>query len=147
VSSLAKFFTLPLREQRDVAEATLSLAVARLLLHVPFRWLAPLCGQLHPSADGALPVLSEDENSSALAVRRAMLRAAGRLPWDSSCLVRALAAQMMLRRRHLPSVLQLGVRAGAATDLSAHAWLKCGDVNVIGDESAAEFTPIAAFHA
>jgi hypothetical protein len=147
VNSLTKFFTLPLREQCDVAEATLSLAVAQLLLHVPFRWLAPLCGQLHPGADGALPVLSEDENSSAFAVRRAMLRAARRLPWDSSCLVRALAAQMMLRRRHLPSVLQLGVRAGAATDLSAHAWLKCGDVNVIGDESAAEFTPIAAFHA
>ena len=147
MSFLAKFFALPLREQRDVAEATLNLAVVQLLLLVPFRWLAPLFGRLHPGAASALPVLSEDENSSAFAVRRAMLRATGRLPWDSSCLVRSLAAQMMLRRRHLPSVLQLGVRAGAATELSAHAWLKCGDVNVVGDESAAEFTPLAAFHA
>jgi Transglutaminase-like superfamily len=147
VSFLAKFFALPLREQRDVAEATLNLAVVQLLLLVPFRWLAPLFGRLHPGAASAVPVLSEDENSSAFAVRRAMLRATGRLPWDSSCLVRSLAAQMMLRRRHLPSVLQLGVRAGAATELSAHAWLKCGDVNVVGDESAAEFTPLAAFHA
>jgi Transglutaminase-like superfamily len=147
VSALAKFLALPLREQRDVAEATLSLAVAQLLLLVPFRWLAPLFGRLHPGAASALAVLSADEISSAFAVRRAILRAGGRLPWNSSCLVFALAAQMMLRRRHLPSALQLGVRAGAATQLSAHAWLKCGDIDVVGVETAAEFTPIAAFRA
>jgi hypothetical protein len=147
VSALTKFFALPLREQGNVAEATLNLTMAQLLLFVPFRWLVPLCGQLHPGAASALRVLSEDEISSAFAVRRAVRRATGRLPWDSSCLVRALAAQMMLRRRHLPSVLQLGVRTGAATKLSAHAWVKCGEVNVVGDESVAEFTPIAAFYA
>ena len=146
MSSLAKFFALPPREQRDVVEATLNLAVAQLLLLLPFRWLAPLFGRLHPGGASALPVLSADENSSAFAVRRAMQRATGRLPWDSSCLVRAIAAQMMLRRRHLPSVLQLGVRVSAGKELCAHAWLKCGEVNVVGEESAVEFTPIAAFH-
>ena len=147
MSSLAKFFALPLREQCEVAEATAYLAVAQLLLLVPFRWLAPLCGRLHPGAASALPVLTDEENSSAFDVRRALQRATGRLPWDSSCLVRALAAQLMLRRRNLPTVLQLGVRAGPATELSAHAWLTCGEINIVGDESAAEFTPIAAFHA
>ena len=146
MSSLAKFFALPLREQCEVAEATVYLAVAQLLLFMPFRWLAPLCGRVHPGVVSALPVLSEDENSSAFAVRRALLRVTRRLPWDSSCLVRALAAKMMLRRRHLPTVLQLGVRASSATKLSAHAWLTCGKVNVVGDESVAEFTPIASFH-
>jgi hypothetical protein len=147
VSALDKFLALPLWEQRDVAEATLNLAVARLLLLVPFRWLAPLFGGLYPGAARPLAELSAGENSTAFAVRRAILRAGGRLPWHSSCLVRALAAQMMLRRRRLPSVLQLGVRAGAATELSAHAWLKCGDIDVVGVETAAEFTPIAAFRA
>jgi Transglutaminase-like superfamily len=146
VSSLAKFFALPSQEQHEVAEATLYLAAAQLLLLVPFRWLAPLCGRLHTGAGSTLPELSEAAHASAFAVRRALLRVTGRLPWHSSCLARALAAQMMLRRRHLPSVLQLGVRAGAGSELSAHAWLKCGEVNVVGDESAAEFTPIAAFH-
>jgi hypothetical protein len=43
------------------------------------------------------------------------------------------------------SVLQLGVQASAATGLSAHAWLKCGDIDVVGAEIAAEFTPVATF--
>ena len=132
MSSFAKFFTLPVLEQRDVVEATLCLIIARLLLLMPFRWLVRFSGRPHPGGVSALPLLSDDQSSSVFAVRRAMFRAFGRLPWDSSCLVCALAAQMMLKRRHLPSVLQLGVRAGAGKELCAHAWLKCGEVNVVG---------------
>jgi hypothetical protein len=147
VRRLAKFFALPLPEQRDIAEALLCLAGARLLLLVPFRWLAPLIGRPQARADCSIGVLGPDESATASAVRRAILRGGARLPWHSSCLVRALAARMMLRRRRLPTVLQLGVRGSAATELSAHAWLKCGEIDVVGTEIAAEFTPIAAFRA
>lgn len=144
---LAKFFALPLPEQLDLAEAVLCLGAARLFLLVPFRWLIRLIGRPQAGASCPAAVLGIDESSTASAVRRAILRVAERLPWQSSCLVRALAGRMMLTRRRLPSVLQLGVRAGHATELSAHAWLKCGEIDVVGVETAAEFTPIAAFHA
>jgi hypothetical protein len=145
VRRLAKFFALPLLEQRDLAEAVFCLGAARLLLFLPFRWLVRLIGRPQAGANSSTPVPATHESTAATAVRRAILRVAERLPWQSSCLVRALAARLMLRRRRLPSTLQLGVRAGALTELSAHAWVKCGDVDVVGGESAAEFTPLASF--
>ena len=121
---------------------------AQLFLLVPFRLLATLLGEPQAGEDRSIAALDADEIAKACAVRRAILRVGGQLPWQSSCLVRALAAWMMLRRRHLPSVLQLGVRTGPpAQGLSAHAWLKCGEVEVVGVETAAEFTPLAAFRA
>lgn len=144
---LAKFFALPLPKQRELAEAVLCLGTARLVLFLPFRWLVRLIGRPQAATNCTAAALATDKSSTASAVRHAILRVAGQLPWQSSCLVRALAAWMMLRRRGLPTVLQLGVRAGVATELSAHAWLKCGEMDVVGAESAAEFTPIAVFHA
>jgi hypothetical protein len=85
------------------------------------------------------------EPSTAFRVRGAILRIAEKLPWHSSCLVCALAARMMLTRRSQPTMLQLGVMTGATTELSAHAWLKCGEIDVVGVETSAEYTPIAAF--
>jgi len=144
---VGKLLALPLPVQRDLAEAVFCLGVARLFLFLPFRWLVRLIGQPLAAANDSATALETDENSMATAVRYAILRVAERLPWESSCLVRALGALIMLRRRRLPSVLLLGIRSGTATELAAHAWLQCGEVDVIGVESAAEFTPIAVFHA
>lgn len=144
---LAKFFALSPSEQGAVIEAVLCLGLARLLLFVPFRRLAPWIGRPQSSADQADRVLGAGERAQALGVQRALLRAAKRLPWHSSCLVCALAGRMMLGRRRLPSVLQLGARRSSATDLAAHAWLRCGEIDVIGAETAGLYTPIVAFRA
>lgn len=122
----------------------LSLGLARMSLFIPFRWLARLLGRVEAGVDRSIVVLGTEEREAALRVRRAVLRVAERLPWQSSCLVRALAARMMLRRRHLPSLLQFGV-GHAQTKLSAHAWVRCGEIDVVGAETAADFAPIAAF--
>lgn len=140
---LDRLLFLPPRERWELFEALLSLGLARMSLLVPFRWLVWLLGRLEPGIDQSLAVLGADERDVALGVRRAVLRIADRLPWHSSCLVRALAARMMLRRRHLPSVLQFGV-GRRPTELSAHAWVRCGEIDVVGAETAADFAPIAA---
>ena len=49
---------------------------------------------------------------------RATTAVADFFPWESSCLVRAVAACVMLRRRGLPGVLHCGVRLDARTRLS-----------------------------
>ena len=142
---LARFLALPLWAQRDLAEAALCLFVARLLLFLPFRWLVRLIGRPQAIVKCGRIALATTERPAVRSVRQAILRVALRLPWRSSCLVRALAARMMLKRRGLPSALQLGVKSETARGLAAHAWLKCGEIDVVGSESATEFTPIAVF--
>jgi hypothetical protein len=138
---------LPPHEQGALIEAMLCLGLARLLVLVPFRRIAPLMGQPQAGPDRSSLILGPDERAAVLAIRRALLRAARRLPWHSSCLVRAVGGHFMARRRRLPSVIHLGARANPSQELSAHAWLCCGEIDVVGAEIAEEYTPIVAFRA
>jgi hypothetical protein len=75
------------------------------------------------------------QDAIAAHVGDAVRRAARRLP-GTTCLVDALAAELMLRRRGVPSTLHIGVRAPlAATPLDAHAWLECGGTVVVGGQA------------
>ena len=60
-------------------------------------------------------------------VRRAVIAVAARCP-GASCLVQALAADLMLRRRRLPCTMRFGVRLTGTTGepLEGHAWVECG---------------------
>lgn len=142
---LRRWFALPHREQAMLLEAGFCLALARLALWLPFRWLKPLTGRAESGADQDGAALGAEDKAEAVEVGGVVSRVANRLPWQSSCLVRAIAGRMLLRRRGLPAVLELGVRTGGPSDLMAHAWLRCGDTDVIGVDNAAEYTPIAAF--
>ena len=144
---LARFFALPLREQATAIEAALCLGCARLLLLVPFRGLAPFLGTPQGGGDLATAALDAHGRTAALAIRRALLRVAARLPWRSSCLVCAIAGRMMLWRRRLPSSLYLGARTDSQAALAAHAWLRCGEIDVVGAEIADQYAPIVAFKA
>lgn len=75
-------------------------------------------------------------------VARRVGRVAGRLPWASTCLMRALAGLLLLRRRGLRAgAIRLGVRR-AGEGLAAHAWLLWGGVIVMGGDEQG-FQPIA----
>lgn len=65
-----------------------------------------------------------------------MSAVARRVPAFRTCLVEALAAHAMLRRRGFPSELRLGVRTpgSQAASLVAHAWVECDGVVVVGDD-------------
>jgi hypothetical protein len=66
-------------------------------------------------------------------IARAITSAAARVPWRSDCLLQAMAASAMLRKRNLPGHVCIGVRRGAGGALEAHAWLVSGDYVVTGD--------------
>jgi hypothetical protein len=51
----------------------------------------------------------------------------------------------MLRRRGVPSVLYYGAAQGERTGLSAHVWVRDGDVDVVGGEIADRFAVLATF--
>jgi hypothetical protein len=142
---VVKFYASSGRDRRALLEAILFLSLARLMLILPFRWIAPMIGQPEAGAYKVTTVLNPNEREWATATRIALLRAARSLPWNSSCLVSAIAGKLMLRRHRLPSILQLGARAEPGVELTAHAWLRCGEVDIVGAEIASDFTPLVAF--
>lgn len=60
-------------------------------------------------------------------VRRAVIAVAARCP-AATCLVQALAADVMLRRRRLPCIMRFGVRLTGTTGepVEGHAWVESG---------------------
>ena len=78
-------------------------------------------------------------------VRWAIIASAARVPWRALCIQQGLAAQFMLRRRGIPSVLYYGAAQDDRDGLSAHVWVRDGDVDVIGGEIADRFTVLATF--
>ncbi len=67
--------------------------------------------------------------------------AASRFVLSPTCLVRALAAQVLLRLCGHDGVLHLGVARNESGRIDAHAWLECQGRVVIGGESG-QFVPL-----
>jgi hypothetical protein len=78
-------------------------------------------------------------------IRWAITASAARVPWRALCFQQGLAAQLMLRRRGIPSVLYYGATQDERHGLSAHVWVRDGDVDVIGGDIADRFTILATF--
>ncbi len=142
IGKLRKLLGLPWRDRLLLAEASLSLAVARLAVRLmPFRWIAPRLGETmaaSPEEDSADPEL----------LRRigwAVGVAGHNLPWTSRCLAEAIAGKAMLKRRGVPSTLYLGLAKDGQADLEAHAWLRCGSRILTGERASEGYTVIASF--
>lgn len=142
-AALRRFVALPLREQARTIEAALwLLAVRAAFALLPMRRALRLFG------------IMEGEGSSgrvaapaAAAVARAITRAARHVPFRAVCLQEAFAALLMLRRRGLAATIHLGVARTDTGGLKAHAWSRCGDVQVTGFSAASAFVPVATFAA
>ncbi len=71
-------------------------------------------------------------------------------PWNSSCLAQVLVTQALLQQRQLPGQFYLGVRKGeyvprTDTDLSAHAWLQCGERVINGSAGHQLYTVLSVY--
>jgi hypothetical protein len=91
------------------------------------------------------PVAGRDEELLAVQIGWAIAAIANRAPGSVKCLTRALAASLLARRRGLRATLYLGVTRGAAGDLQAHAWSRCGSCLITGKTEQPNFTPVAWF--
>jgi hypothetical protein len=133
----SRFFNILLR-----LEAIFCLAFARLVVSwISFRRLVPYLGR---------PMQESPEEASPLYRGRARRVAWGIylvkswLPWENTCLVQAIAAMIMLRRRRQPSTLYLGVSIDH-TEFEAHAWLRSGDVVVTGGEEKDKYKVMSSY--
>ena len=129
------------REFGQFAEAACALTVAWLAIRIlPFRRL------MQTTQIGRAPVERSlaERNDVAVAVRRAVKRAARRLPWPIVCFPEAMAAHWMLRRRGADSRLHYGLRS-SDEKLSAHVWVTLGGEIVIGEERDNAHRCVAVF--
>jgi len=132
-------------ERLLLLEAFALLAVARLMvLILPFKWLAVSLGR-HMNESGTH--VAPSDLLIARMAGQAVRSAANNTPWESVCLPQAVAAQWMLKRRHIAATLYLGVakNENKTENLAAHAWLRCGDIILTGVAGHRQFTVVATF--
>lgn len=118
----------PWRLRGLTIEAMAALSAARIAIAlIPLdRWKGHL---------GLAGTATEHDLPEARRLARHVERAAGRLPFKTKCLPRAIALGHVLRRRRIAHDLVLAVRPAAARtgqdDL--HAWVEVEDVIVLGN--------------
>lgn len=84
-----------------------------------------ICGEESPET------ASEEDYQYARLVGRQVGRSANKTPWESKCLVRALTAQKLLKKKGIESTMYLGVKTEEGK-MVAHAWLRVGKLYVTG---------------
>ncbi len=127
-------------------EACLCLILARLmLLFWHFKRIAAWMGEPLSAQYLAQEGSAEKASPSSKRVGAVINRASRRLPFHCTCFVKALAANMMLRRRKMNGTIYLGLKKDVKKNLLAHAWISCGDAILTGGECSSEFTVVAAF--
>lgn len=138
---MRKFLNLTWRDKYLLLSAAFWLAAIRLgLLLLPFSALRAILG--FAARGGAWFRFQLAEGRVAWAV----MAAGRRHPFGSTCLTRALAAQVMLARRALPCRFVIGVAKDERGGLEAHAWLECGEKVLIGGPDVSRFTPLATLN-
>ena len=78
-------------------------------------------------------------------IAKAIRRTVRYTPWNVTCFAKAIAAKYLLKRQGLQSTLYLGVAKENDNKLTAHAWLRCGNIIVTGKEEMERFTAVAYF--
>ena len=78
-------------------------------------------------------------------VRQTIETMSWRLPRETKCLIQAIAAQFMLKRRRINSTLYLGVALSKKKGMKAHAWVRCGGITLTGAKAMAHYTQVASF--
>lgn len=144
-SRTSVFLRMPAVEQREFVEAYLILAVMRMAIAlIPFKRIV---GGSASDPDAAAPPVSDAGLACASRIGRMLGRAARHTPWESTCLVKGLAARWMLRRRGIGSTLLLGARLDAESGhrLAAHAWVLCRDRVVAGEAGHTHYRVLARF--
>lgn len=112
------------------------------ILVLPFKVLKRRLGI--PKMESTFDV-SDEKIVTAKEIRRLVLQVCNHTPWQSKCLVRAMLTQHLLNKRNISSTLYLGVNKNQSGEMQAHAWLRCGEIFIMGGENKNDFIEVAKF--
>ncbi|MFD1773447.1 lasso peptide biosynthesis B2 protein [Paenibacillus rhizophilus] len=142
VSKLRLLFTLDKTTLLFYLEAFVLLGWARTLLFYKFSKVAPSLGERGQETDRD----SDSEHTPSMRhIANSINTISKYTPWDSKCLVRAIAGMKMLERRGIGCTLYLGTAKDKDGNLIAHAWLRSGPYYISGAEVMDQFVIVDKF--
>ena len=140
-NSIFRFFAAPTRSKLLALEALCELTLARARTLLSARYFTRKMGELEGTPIQANP----RQQDHAARIGHVVALTAQFVPFRAVCLQQVLAVRRMLKRRHIPATVFLGVQRSASVDLdrhvsagtaaedmAAHAWVKSGDRVVNG---------------
>ena len=131
-----------MRDRALLVEAILTVAFSSVAIRMlGLRRIGLLASRGTPRPD----VDRQSCNSQIQRIRWAIDANSLRVPWRTACFQKGLAAQLMLRRRGIPSILYYGAAQDDRSGLHAHVWVRLGQIDVIGCEDAPRFSVLATF--
>ncbi len=113
-----------------------------VILFVPFNKLAKKMGAIGTETSSDF---DETHLPYIRSVRRSVIYASKNTPWESLCMVQALAAQRMLNAKKIDSTIYFGLAKNEMNEPIAHAWLKHGGKIVVGEKGMNRFSVVAMF--
>ena len=137
MSRTRTFLGLPRIDKLLLIECAFSLAATRVALALlPYRTVTDIVDFVSARlrSRSSQPTLSR--------VAWAVDTASRHVPGVNNCLVRALAARVVLVRRQRDAVLHYGVASSGPDSFEAHAWVECDGVVVVGS-TPERFTPLS----
>lgn len=142
MKTLRSFLQLPSAERLLLAKAALLLGTIGVGLWIlPFRILRRL---LATATNTSLGPRRADPSSSEKVVW-AVEVASRRLPLASTCLMQALATQVLFVRRGRPARVHIGVVRSEEGKFEAHAWVESEGRAVIGGHALERYTPLTSY--
>lgn len=145
MSTLQKFrllFTYDRETLFTFTEALLLLGWARLLLLFKFATIAPYLGT---KSSETVEVCRDEDIRPIKHIISAIHVVGGHTPWESTCLIRAIAGMKMLERRRINSTLYLGTSKDENGSMIAHAWLRSGPYYISGADVMKRFVVVEKF--
>lgn len=109
------------------------------LIHRPFAKISPKIGEYRYETSEE-PITDAKVMATCARVRHVVLGVCKRTPWESLCLVQALTAKKLLNQKGIKCTLYMGVRNGDNGEMLAHAWLRCGNKLITGENGYLAYT-------
>ena len=100
-----------------------------------------ILGEETPNTEDAI---TDEQFKFVCVVHEHVNHSGSKTPWKSLCLVRALTARKLLREKHIPCTLYLGVGRDEEGKPVAHAWTRAGKYYVTGGNGA-KYACVARF--
>ena len=143
--NVRKYFLLTGQQKKLFVEAYLTLGFYRIAILI--RSFKSLVTELNQNEKSTRADFPDEKKQLALLIGDAVTTAANHTPWESACLVQALTAQRMLRKRKIAGMFHLGVTMNSAENdpLAAHAWLVCGGEILTGKAGLEHYTILSTF--
>ncbi|QHV96964.1 lasso peptide biosynthesis B2 protein [Spirosoma endbachense] len=122
---LIKYNELPIKEKLLFLEALFFVFLAKiLLLFLPFKLCVSILSVNKKNYE--TPELEQLKQ-----IKKAIRRTRWLSFWKNQCIVMSIASRWMLQRRHIHSLLSLGVAFDENKKLKAHAWLRTGEIGIV----------------